>query len=283
MKKKLLKISIIGKTNSGKSTLINTLVGETISIINKKINTTEELITGILNINNQQLVFYETPGFILTQKNIKKKLIKNLWEGLNQCDLILYILDSKKYNFNEIKTNLIKLKELDKKIIIIFNKIDLVDKNTILPKIKEISNYFSTIDFIDISAKKKIGISYLLKFLLKQAYFSKWIYDDNEITNKDEIFISNEITRNKALTLLNKEIPYNITVKNLIFKYLKNGDLKIIQEIQVTNQRYKKIIIGKNGNKIKDIRIKSQNSISQIMKSKVHLYINIVKSNAEEI
>ena len=283
MRKKLLKISIVGKTNSGKSTLINALVGETVSIINKKINTTEDLIAGILNIKNQQLVFYDTPGLVLTKKNIKKKLIKNLWEGLNQCDVILYILDIKKYNFNEIKLNLIKLNELNKKIIILFNKIDLIDKNTILPIIKEISNYFSHKDYFAISAKKKIGTTYLIKFLLKQAYFSKWIYDDNEITNKDEIFISNEITRNKALTLLNKEIPYNITVKNLIFKYLKNGDLKIKQEIQVTNQRYKKIIIGKNGNKIKDIRTKSQNAISQIMKAKVHLYINILKTNAEEI
>ena len=95
--------------------------------------------------------------------------------------------------------------------------------------------------------------------------------------------MSNEITRNEVLNFLHQEIPYNIKIINNVFKYLKNGDLKIKQEIQIENKRYKKIILGKNGSKIKEIRIKSQKNLSKIFNSKVHLYINLNILNAKEI
>ena len=285
MKKKLLKISIIGKTNAGKSTLLNNLIGEIISITNKKINTTEDLIIGVNNIKNIQLIFYDTPG-LQNIKNIDKKNIKlkqNLWNGLNETDLILYLIDANKYNLEEISFNIIKLREICKSILIVFNKNDLIDKKSILPKINEINKAFQLQDFFSISAKKGLGLDSLKKFLLDKSYHGRWIYNENEITNKDDIFIANECTRNTILDLLHKEIPYNIKIINKLFKYLKNGDLKIKQNIEIENQRYKKIILGRNGDKIKDIRIKSQINISKILNTKVHLYINVIKSNAEKI
>ena len=285
MKKKLLKISIVGKTNAGKSTLINGLIGETISITNKKINTTEDLILGILNINENQLIFYDTPGLNYL-KNIDKKKIKlkhNLWKGLDETDVILYLIDVQKYNFDEISNNFKKLEETNKKIIIIFNKNDLIDKKLILPKIKELDSKFKIDSFFSISAKKKLGLNKIKQYLIKISYNSDWYYQNNEISNKDDIFISNESTRNSILSLLHKEIPYNIKITNKIFKYLKNGDLKIKQNIEINNIRYKKIILGKNGEKIKEIRIKSQNYLSKLFNNKVHLYIQIIKSNAEKI
>ena len=285
MKKKLLKISIVGKTNAGKSTLINGLIGETISITNKKINTTEDLILGILNINENQLIFYDTPGLNYL-KNIdkkKNKLKHNLWKGLDETDVIFYLIDVKKYNFDEISNNFKKLQETNKKIIIIFNKNDLIDKKLILPKIKELDSKFKIDSFFSISAKKKLGLNKIKQYLIKISYNSDWYYQNNEISNKDDIFISNESTRNSILSLLHKEIPYNLKITNKIFKYLKNGDLKIKQNIEINNIRYKKIILGKNGEKIKEIRIKSQNYLSKLFNNKVHLYIQIIKSNAEKI
>ena len=285
MKKKLLKISIVGKTNAGKSTLINGLIGETISITNKKINTTEDLILGILNINENQLIFYDTPGLNYL-KNIDKKKIKlkhNLWKGLDETDVIFYLIDVKKYNFDEISNNFKKLEETNKKIIIIFNKNDLIDKKLILPKIKELDSKFNIDSFFSISAKKKLGLNKIKQYLINISYNSDWDYQNNEISNKDDIFISNESTRNSILSLLHKEIPYNLKITNKIFKYLKNGDLKIKQNIEINNHRYKKIILGKNGEKIREIRITSQNYLSKLFNNRVHLYIQIIKSNAEKI
>ena len=285
MIQKLLKISIIGKTNAGKSTLINNLVGEIISITNKKINTTEDLIIGITIFKNIQLVFYDTPGLnnikSINKKNIKMK--QNLWNGLNETDLILYLIDITKYDFNEISSNINKLEEIKKPIIIVFNKNDLIEKKLILPKINELNKKFKLQNFFSISAKKILGLDVLKEHLQNKSYQSQWIYEKNEITNKDDIFITNECTRDTILNLIHKEIPYNIKITNKLFKFLKNGDLKIKQNIEIENKRYKKIILGKNGDKIRDIRIKSQSNISKILKTKVHLYINIIKANAEKI
>ena len=114
MKRKILKISLVGKTNAGKSTLLNNLVGEKISIINRKINTTEDIVIGIVNFKNTQLVLYDTPGisFLRDNKSQKTKLKKNLWESLNQSDIILYLIDSKRIELNDLKNDFPKLYEL---------------------------------------------------------------------------------------------------------------------------------------------------------------------------
>ena len=278
MQKKLLKICIVGKTNAGKSTLLNSLVGETVSISNKKINTTEDLIIGLVNLKNNQLIFYDTPGINNLKKNTNFKINfkRNLWQGLNESDLIIYLIDIKNYYKDEIKNHILKLNETKKNIIIIFNKNDLIDKKTILPKIKELDYELKVDSYFSISAKKKLGIDNLKTYLIKKTYFSEWIFNNNEVTNKDDIFISNECTRSMMLSLLNKEVPYNIEISNKTFKYLRKNELKIKQEIKISNNRYKKIILGKNGEKIKEIRTKSQKFISKILKTKVHLYINLV-------
>jgi len=275
MKNKLLKVAVVGKTNSGKSTLINSFVGENISITNRKINTTQDLILGIKNINNVQIIFYDTPGsnFLKTTNISQKKLKIHLWDAVDSVDLIIYLSDVLKYNFQDIQKEILKISEVNKPIIFVFNKIDLIKNNKILPLIDELSTIGLIDTYFNVSAKFNKNIDKLFDFLISKSFFNQWIYHDDIITNKDDIYISNESTRNSILEYLHKEIPYNLTVKNIYFKYIKNNNLKIKQSIEFDNMRYKKIILGKNGEKIKKIRESSQRQITKILKCKVHLYL----------
>ena len=278
MKKKLIKVALVGKTNAGKSTLVNSFVGEKISIVNKKINTTQDLILGILNIGTTQIIFYDTPGsnFLKTSNLLQKKIKTHIWSAIDQVNLILYIIDSSKYNYQDIESDINKISEVNKSIILVFNKIDLIENEKILFYINELKKINFIESFFNISAKYNKGITNLSNYLRTKSITQEWLYKNDEITNKDDIFITNECTRNAILEFLHQEIPYNIKVRSLVFKYLKNHDLKIKQSIELQNERYKPIILGKKGNTIKRI---SQNAIHKILNCKVHLYLQVNINN----
>jgi GTPase len=280
MTNKILKIALVGRTNAGKSTLINRIVGEKISIQNKKINTTQVTVMGVKNIKKTQLIFYDTPGSnFLKSLNIQSRILKtNLWNGIDESDIIFYLIDSKTANIKFLFEQIHKLQEVKKKLIVIFNKIDLISNKQLLPLISKLNKNFQIDSFFTISAIKNIGITDLLDCTEKYSYESSWIFKDDEITNKDDIFIVGELLRETMLTYLHKEIPYNLIIETSNFKTLKNNDIKIKQKIIINQKRYKKIILGKKGEMIKKIREDSQKKMSQILNSKIHLYLEILNA-----
>ena len=278
MTNKILKISLVGRTNAGKSTLINRIVGEKISIQNKKINTTQVTIMGVKNIKKTQFIFYDTPGsnFLKSLNKQSRNLKTNLWSGIDESDIVFYLIDSKTANVKFLFEQIDKLQEVKKKIIVIFNKIDLISNKQLLPLISTLNQNFQIDSFFTISALQNIGIEDLFDYIDKYSYVSKWIFKDDEITNKDDIFIVSELLRESMLTYLHKEIPYNVNIETSNFKTLKNNDIKIKQKIIINQKRYKKIILGKKGEMIKKIREDSQKKMSQILNSKIHLYLEIL-------
>ena len=283
MRSRIIHVGLIGKTNSGKSTFINSIVGEKISIENKKINTTQESVTGILNVKNTQIIFYDTPGLIFLKKNniIQKKQKTELWETINNVDLILFIIDIVKFNNYNTVNDIEKIKEVKKPVIVVFNKIDLIQKEIILSYIKKLNETNLIDDFFHISAKYNRGLDLIKNYLVTKSKYSKWKYEYNEVSNKSDIFISNECTRNALLKYLHKEIPYNISVKSKLFKTINKKNIKIKQLIEINNLRYKSIILGKKGKTIKRIRESSQKEIENIFNSKIHLYLEVTHINAK--
>ena len=198
MKNKIINVALIGKTNAGKSTFINSIIGEKISIENRKINTTLEAIIGILNIKNTQIVFYDTPGtnFLKTTNISQKKQKTELWEAINQVDLILFIIDTFKFSYSNVVIDIKKINEINKPIVVVFNKIDLIKKETILSYIEALNRTKFIEDFFNISAKYNKGIDLIINYLVKKSKYGNWQYKADQVSNKSDIFISEECTRN---------------------------------------------------------------------------------------
>ena len=278
MKNSIINVSIIGNTNSGKSTFLNTVIGKTVSITNKKRNTTIESIIGILNTNNTQIIIHDTPGLAYIKSKLQKfRQIKiNLWNSIIISNVILYIIDVTKKKISINNDIIYYLKKEKKDIIILLNKVDLINKTKLIPIINDISNEYNLNNIFPISSKKNTGIKSVLQKLIKFAVPGKWLYVNNEKTDKSNLFISKEITRNSLLRNLNDEIPYSLKVINSKWKVIKNKNLVIHQVILIPKLAYKKIILGKNGIMIKKIREYSQKELSKIFNKKIHLYLEVV-------
>lgn len=264
-------ITIVGKTNVGKSTLINKLLKKKISITSKRTNTTQQQIIGIKTTKKYQLIYIDTPGFtkkkhlFLANKEINKIKFKN-------TNLIIFIVDNIYWN-NQDQIILNELCKLKKKILLVINKIDKIkDKNNLLPYINFINKKTNFVEIIPISAKKNFNRNLFEKTLYKYIPKSKHIFQKKYITSHSNNFIIIEIIREKLIRFCGTELTHkiDITVEQLT---KKKNNLKIYILILVQKTNEKKIIIGKNGNKIKKINFFSTKSIENFFSKKIFLKI----------
>ena len=268
-------ILLTGFPNAGKSTLLNNILNNKISIVSHKVQTTKEKISGVININHCQLIFTDTPGIIQNRKYKTKSLSRSIQDEEEKVDLNLFIYDlSKKIDKKSISEINTIIKNF-KKNYLVLNKIDLVSKDRIL-KYSEILN--SQINFLKtfmISSKRRKGLKFLLNNLIDQIPERNWKYNGKIQVNKSINYRISEITREKIFNLVNKEIPYLVKIKTKI----KNEEriIKVYQEIYVNKDSQKSIIIGKNGEKIKMIGTRSRIDIEKVLKKKVFLDLTVKK------
>ena len=271
---KLLTIALVGSPNAGKSTLINTLIGENISIVTHKIQTTRETIRGILNINNTQLIFIDTPGIFNTSeasRNLEKRIVKNAWQGLDQAEVVCIIFDGSHYK-NKTPYFLNKLPK-DKKYICLINKIDLIkDKSALLDIASDLDKLQIFDKIFMISGLRKSGTKDLISYLENSAHTSPWIFEEDMFTDASEKQLANEITRKNLYLELAEELPYSLKVET--DKWVCTDDeITIYQSIHVAKASHKIIILGTKGQKIKEISTKSRKGIQSLLKKKIHLFL----------
>ncbi len=284
MKKKCIYISIIGRSNVGKSTLFNLLINKKISITSKRKNTTKKYILGINTINNNQYIYIDTPGFN-NYKNFKKIfnkinyfLNKNIYLNI-KINLIIIIIENKYFFYEKKIIKKINIKKIP--ILILINKIDKIkNKNIILNFIKKLKNNINNENIIPICIKKKKHIKYLQNIINKYLIKSKHYFKKNIKTIHNIKFIIKEIIKEKILKFIREEIPYNILIK--IKKIINLNKKKIIFcNIYTKNKRHINIIVGKNGKNIKNINNLSKKDIEKYYnnKKKIELFIHIKKKN----
>ena len=272
-------VSIVGRPNVGKSTLLNEILNKKIAITSDKAGTTRNLILGVYNDDDSQVVFVDTPGIHKPKHQLGKVLNDKAYLMINNIDLILFIVDISKGFGKGDKFVLDKIKDTNTDIILLLNKIDSIKKEELIKRIDEIKDVYPFKEIIPISAMKKININELMKTIKKYLPNEGKFYDDDYITNQPMSLIICERVREKVLRLTHDEIPHTVTC---VLDSLEEDD-KLISAgvtIVVDRENLKKILIGKNGSMLKEIGTKARLDLEEFFNKKVFLslYVKVIKN-----
>lgn len=266
----------VGRTNVGKSTLINLLVGEKIAAIANKVQTTRTQIKGIVNRENSQIIFIDTPGIHKPKTKLNENMIELSWDAISNSDVILFLIeaDSKEIGRGDMKI-IEKIKEANKKCILIINKIDLVNKEDLAKIIDLYKNEYDFSAIIPISAVKAKYKETVLDEIEKNLKPGPMYYDKEEYTDQTLRQLAEETIREKALILLKDEVPHGIFVQVEKMKLKKTQKNENIYNIEATiyclRNSHKGIIIGKNGEMLKRIGTMARKDMEQNFGTKVNL------------
>lgn len=263
-------VTLIGRPNVGKSTLINSIIGKKVAITSNKPQTTRNIIQGIYNDSDSQIIFVDTPGIHKPTHKLGKTLNKQAYYSINDVDVIMMLIDGSESLGPGDKYIIETLKEINKPVILIINKIDKMNKEEILLKINEYKDLYEFKEIIPLSALKKNNIDTVTKVLKKYLTDNIKYYEDDMYTNKTIPFIVSEIVREKVFNLTEEEVPHSLTC---ITENIENkkDHFSINIAIIVDRDSLKKIIIGKQGSKIKEVGIKSRKEIEELLGKKVYL------------
>lgn len=266
-------IAITGRPNAGKSTLLNRIIGEKVAIVSNKPQTTRTKILGVHTGDDFQAVFIDTPGIHKPHNKLGQRMEKYIYSATQDIDAMIYVVDCgiKDEELSIEKESLKGLKTSGIPVILAVNKIDTVPRLTLLPVLDKLKNLYDFACIVPISAQKGENIPELfdrIKELLKEG---PKFFPDDAITDQPERQIAAEFIREKALRLLNREVPHGIAVEIERMKQRDNGTYEILAAIYCEKQSHKGIIIGKGGEKLKQIGSLARGDIERFLDSKVYL------------
>lgn len=272
-------VSIIGRTNVGKSTIINALVGEKVAAVANKVQTTRTAIRGVVNRENSQIIFIDTPGIHKPKSKLSETMLETAFNFVGDVDVVLFVIDgtSKEIGRGDAKI-LEKIKEAKRKTILIINKIDMVkEKEELLKLIDLYQKEYNFEAVIPVSAIKKENVEVILEEIEKNLKVGPAYYDIEEYTDQTSRQLVEEIIREKALKFLNDEVPHGLYVETEKMKFRKTKEKEEIYDIEATiyclRNSHKGIIIGKNGSMLKKIGTYARKDLENMLGTKVNLKI----------
>lgn len=263
-------IAIVGRPNVGKSTLLNHLVGQKVSITSRKAQTTRHRITGIRTDADAQYIFVDTPGFQLQHQSVLNRVMnRTVTQALSDVDVVLFVIEALRFGPRDEKV--MALLPRDRPVVLVLNKIDKVaDKTELLPFIEQLSDLFPFAAVIPVSAERGAQLPVLLQEIQRHLPHGNPMFGEDEITDRSERFLAAEIVREKIFRLSGEEIPYSISVE--IEKFETEGNLRrIFAAIIVDKDGQKPILIGKNGEKLKEIGSLARKDMEKLFSGKVYL------------
>lgn len=263
-------VTLVGRPNVGKSTLLNSIIGKKVAITSNKPQTTRNNIKGIYNDSESQIVFVDTPGIHKPNHKLGEFLNKQAYYSINDVDVILFLVDASESLGTGDKFVIEKFKDLKKPVILIINKIDKLTKEEVVNKILEYKDLYDFSEIIPLSALKKSNIKELIPSIKKYLKDDICYYDTNDYTNQSVEFLIAERIREKVFNLTEEEVPHSITVVIESIEISKES-YKINAAIIVDRLSIKKIIVGHQGSKIKEIGTKARYDIEELLGKRVYL------------
>ena len=266
-------IAIVGRPNVGKSTLLNHLLKQKISITSRKPQTTRHRIRGIMSDGQHQCVYIDTPGFNAGEgKTLNRIMNETVLNVINDVDVVLFVVEKLKFNTGDIRV-LDLLKQIKAPVLLAINKIDLIKvKSEFLPHIKMLSSLFQFDEIVPISASTGYNLDSLTKLVSSLLPESPFLFPAGQITDRSSRFLASELIREKIIRQLGDELPYDATVE--IENFSNNEKLLTIEGlILVDNPRQKKIIVGKGGARLKKIGSVAREEMERVFKKKIMLQL----------
>lgn len=264
-------VAVIGRPNVGKSTLINSLIGQKIAIMSDKPQTTRNRIMCVLTTDNEQVIFLDTPGIHKPLHKLGEYMVKAAEGTLQEVDAILFVVDVTEDLGGGERYIMERLQATKKPVILIVNKLDLIDRQSVLPVIEKYTKAYPFAGVVPISAKEKLNLDSLLAELNKYLPEGPQYYPADTVTDQPERLIAAEMIREKVLHLTRDEVPHAIAVEVEEMKAQPNGKVDIRATIYVERESQKGIVIGKQGSLLKKIKTMARRDIETMLGSKIKL------------
>ena len=268
-------VAIIGEPNVGKSTLMNALIETKLSIVTPKVQTTRFRIQGFCMDESAgaQMVIVDTPGLFAAKSKLEKAMVKSAQDGFSDADIAVFLFDLSRPNDMNLAAHLDGAKKSGARRVYVLNKSDLAKPEDVNKACEKIRDYDANADIHSVSALKQSGVAELRKHLMGLLPDGPWHYDPEHLTDMPERMIAAEITREQVFLQLSHEVPYGCYVETEAWQDFDNGSVKITQNIIVSRETHKPIVLGKAGSRIKQIREAAQKEMQKSFARAVHLFL----------
>jgi GTP-binding protein Era len=266
-------VTLIGAPNVGKSTLLNALVGSKVSIVTPKVQTTRTLVRGIALEGAAQIIFIDTPGIFVPRRRLDRAMVTTAWGGAHDADIVGVLVDAKRGLDADTAAIFSRLANVAAPKILVINKVDLVDKKSLLALVQSLNEQGVFAATFMVSALSGDGVGDVKIWLAAHVAQGPWHYPEDQISDAPLRSLAAEITREKLFLRLHQELPYQSTVETDIWKDLKDGAVRIEQTIYVARESQRKIVLGKGGQTIKNIGADARKEIADTLEKPVHLFL----------
>ena len=266
-------VAILGAPNAGKSTLLNTLIGQKISIVSPKVQTTRTRILGIQVTGEAQIIYVDTPGIFQPKRRLDRAMVAAAWGGAADADRILLIVDAEEGITDEVRVIVDHLKSTKRRAALVLNKVDAVKRDTLLglAQTLDAEGIFDTVFMI--SALKGDGTKDVESWVVAQLPLAPWLYPEDQLSDVPQRVLAADITREQLYLQLHDELPYQATVETERWQEHDDGSARLDQIVYVQRPGQKAIILGKGGRQIKRIGERARLELERVFERRIHLFL----------